>query len=371
MEWVKNNYAILVGIFFLCFIVTLLRSKLFKAVTPSDARSKRMRRKKKFEIDWLVVSVVLVFIFGLVCVMLIVGSVFYHFQVGEDIPLVAIKNHGSAQYWGQIGDFVGGVLNPILSFVALLAVIINLYMQRKELQLAREDAVENQNIQNQQSAIFDKQNFEAVFFKLLDIHSRLFDSIQIQLSLANGGKDLHRGAKAFRALEERHFMWVDWIVDLQESEDVVIRKSALDMMENHGSELGHYFRNIYQILKYIDSYGQDALRSGGYGVFLRVRRAVEKYDQQRTYANMLRAQLSPPEVSAIFLNCLTNEGGGLKYYVEKFSLLKHFDKSKVSFAPGALDFYEEIAYADSEDISPRTIFNMTKKRFENMPKKKT
>ncbi|WP_409289817.1 hypothetical protein [Pseudomonas sp. KCJK8927] len=49
-----------------------------------------------------------------------------HYFAGIDIPVVSIVNEGSAQYWGQLGDFFGGVLNPILSFLALVAVATSL-----------------------------------------------------------------------------------------------------------------------------------------------------------------------------------------------------------------------------------------------------
>lgn len=34
--------------------------------------------------------------------------------------------------WGQLGDYIGGILNPVLSFFTIIFVIIGLYYQRKE-----------------------------------------------------------------------------------------------------------------------------------------------------------------------------------------------------------------------------------------------
>lgn len=94
-------------------------------------------------------------------------AVYFHFLKGMDIPHVEIKHVETAAYWGQIGDFVGGLLNPLLSFAALMAVLYSLRAQNKELALARLESKENQRIQAQQSAIFERQNFESVFFVCL------------------------------------------------------------------------------------------------------------------------------------------------------------------------------------------------------------
>lgn len=284
--------------------------------------------------------------------------VFCHFFMGVDLPYLSIKNPNSAQYWGQIGDFVGGILNPILSFVALMAVILNLSMQRKELALARKDAEENQLIQSNQSQIFERQNFESVFFKLLEIHSRLSASTR----LTSNYKE-YQGVDAFKLIEKYYFD-INAYGDVLQSEYADhIKSSAERMMADNVEEVGHYFRNIYQILKYVDSLGQDALLATQPSFNKKARAAVKNYAQQRDYANMLRAQLSSSEVSALFLNCLTADGYGLKYYVEKFSMLKTFRHELVGSDTGVRDLYSEIAYADSENISLKTIASISKKHY--------
>lgn len=45
--------------------------------------------------------------------------------------------------WGMFGDFMGGVLNPILSFLALIALLSTLYFQSEELKISRADAIES------------------------------------------------------------------------------------------------------------------------------------------------------------------------------------------------------------------------------------
>jgi uncharacterized membrane protein len=54
----------------------------------------------------------------------------------------------SQERWGQYGDFIGGVTNPLLSFFALIALLATLLMQRRQLDLAHEQlAVSRQELQ--------------------------------------------------------------------------------------------------------------------------------------------------------------------------------------------------------------------------------
>ena len=45
----------------------------------------------------------------------------------------------TADGFGQFGDFVGGALNPIFGFLGLIALLVTVALQRKELQVARDE----------------------------------------------------------------------------------------------------------------------------------------------------------------------------------------------------------------------------------------
>jgi uncharacterized membrane protein len=67
------------------------------------------------------------------------------------ISIVAIiyfcNFHGSLSNtqaeWGTFGDFMGGVLNPVLSFLGLIALLATLFFQSEELEISRRDAIES------------------------------------------------------------------------------------------------------------------------------------------------------------------------------------------------------------------------------------
>ncbi len=61
---------------------------------------------------------------------MIIGAVaFYENQFG---PVLSSKQ----EVWGQFGDYIGGVLNPALSFLALIALLITITQQSKQLHIS-------------------------------------------------------------------------------------------------------------------------------------------------------------------------------------------------------------------------------------------
>jgi len=292
--------------------------------------------------------------FALALSVIVAVLVVLHFQFAIDIPWLRISHHESAQYWGQIGDFVGGILNPVLSFCALIAVLYNLSLQREELSLARKDARDAQEIQNRQSAIFKQQNFESVFFRLLEVHSSLSKNIKVKAKV--DGKDVEfEGEDAFQYLVHHyigsgHLLRVSSHLAVKVQVDHILHNSQ-NLLDQHVGSVGHYFRNMYQILKYIDGYGQAPAGSSTKAPkAMEIRRAMRSYRSQRDYANMLRAQLSSSEVACLFLNCLSSQGLGLKYYVEKYSLLKTLEMKAIGSNPEIANLFNKLAYADYEEM---------------------
>jgi len=55
------------------------------------------------------------------------------------VPISYILNFGhmeisdKPEIWGSFGDFIGGILNPFLSFAAFISVLITVFMQQAQL----------------------------------------------------------------------------------------------------------------------------------------------------------------------------------------------------------------------------------------------
>ncbi|THF66629.1 hypothetical protein E6C76_07340 [Pseudothauera nasutitermitis] len=65
------------------------------------------------------------------------------------------------EIWGQFGDFIGGVLNPVVATGAFCLLAISVGIQKRELEATRD-------VMTKQSETLKQQAFESTFFSLLD-----------------------------------------------------------------------------------------------------------------------------------------------------------------------------------------------------------
>lgn len=265
----------------------------------------------------------------LLCAVLIVlsvfGALFFHYFAGGDIPWLALSNYGSAQYWGQLGDFAGGFLNPILSFLALMAVLKTMALQRSEMRAAQDEAKAANLEQKIQSNLYTKQAFEATFFGMLEVHSRILNDIQDSDDQSCRGRDaINQMLAGLRGT----YTYKGGSLFPEMVDEACIQERINVFCTLHRGQVGHYFRNLYWILKKIDGSRlvlefEEQAKTGRF----RQRRFFFEYLRKREYASLVRAQLSEGELALLQLNCLGPYGAGLKHYVEKYSLLKPLEPS--------------------------------------------
>jgi hypothetical protein len=299
-------------------------------------------------------------------------------SVNVDFPFLKFTNVAQLEYMGQVGDFFGGVLNPLLSFMALIAVLFTIKMQSKELKEAKEETRIANRIQDKQTAVFERQNFESVLFRLLDVHGRLVERMRVRSKFDDSDTFKSVVDDVLDLVNERepdtlstYFHDLDsWTARREEQ----VRRNADGLKKlkeavrividgDYKILLSQYFRNMYQILKLIDNFKLEVHEEGSEKGKKSKRQLRMEYFQRRQYCNILRAQVSDDELKVLYLNCLTGTGHGLKYYVEKYSLLKHMDKNdflEVSWQWAAV--YEETAFADYEQISDFQIREFQKLR---------
>lgn len=99
----------------------------------------------------------------------------------------------SGENLGTMGDFVGGMLNPILAFLSFMAILWTIKLQsdtiklqtkeleatNEELRLTREELSQSRQAQQDSANTLSQQRFEMTFFSLLDIlvgHAKEFRS---------------------------------------------------------------------------------------------------------------------------------------------------------------------------------------------------
>ncbi|MGY2135280.1 hypothetical protein ACW9I8_01515 [Pseudomonas reactans] len=107
--------------------------------------------------------------------------------------------------WGTFGDFVGGTINPILSFFGLIALLLTIILQGKELELTRRELQRSAEAQERTQDVLDEQSntqiklqFEGTFFSLLDQHNRLLSEISTSSVMGQSNIDsvLYEAAEA-------------------------------------------------------------------------------------------------------------------------------------------------------------------------------
>jgi hypothetical protein len=86
---------------------------------------------------------------------------------------------------------------------------------------------------------------------------------------------------------------------------IVINSAYLVFYKKHQSDLGHYFRNLYNIIKFVNN---------------------GPVSDKEMYTNYLRAQLSSHELALLFYNCLSIYGcERFKPLIEQYEFLENME----------------------------------------------
>lgn len=74
--------------------------------------------------------------------------------------------------WGVLGDFLGGVLNPILTFLTIVLLINSLGLQKESNDSLKSEIQRNELLER-------KRTFESRFFNMIDSQKTNFDSFKL------------------------------------------------------------------------------------------------------------------------------------------------------------------------------------------------
>lgn len=255
-------------------------------------REDKKKEEKEFSfIPYIVVA-------GLVFTIVITSYIINFY----DIPIS--KDSGT---WGTFGDFIGGTLNPIFAFLSFIALLYTIKLQsnelkasREELELTRDELARSADTQKEQSESIKLQNFENTFFNMLKLHTEIIDKMIIREKSKQSIYEKFAIDTVILEIEKnRDFIGKEVISILfvafeeyiiKKDSSIDIRKAYTQFYKEFNDLLGHYFRNIYQILKYIES------------------QKDEKLINKKFYSNILRAQLSNSELALLLINGLSRYG---------------------------------------------------------------
>lgn len=212
--------------------------------------------------------------------------------------------------WGTFGDYIGGSIGSVITLIGF----IYIYKTYKS-----------------QVANYYISGFENTFFKMIEFHHKIIDGLQFTLkgSESTGRKALYNYALHIVRYYNDLFSSTpnnDQYFDIIKNE-IIAKYSSL--YENFVFQIGHYFRHLYHIFKFINESNLSV-------------------DDKMKYAKILRAQLSTEELLLVGINGMTEYGIKFKSLIEDYSLLHrlmNFNAYRALF----ISFYESKAFGD-EDI---------------------
>lgn len=249
---------------------------------------------------------------------------------------------------GTIGDYFGGLINPLLGFVSFCALLYTIQIQMKslakqseELELTREELSRSAEAQEESSKIFRQQQFESTFFSLLN---------QIILSIENFHK--HHIETQSQPVNLYHTGLVrEQIITIHKVIKRISHNQDLNdawrKINSYDNSLPKIFILIYQLLKLIDIY--DIELSKG--------KKKKPSKKAKSYSNILRSCLDGDFLQLFAINgCRTdfNNMDIYKGYIEKYSLLEHMsfkfrnDSNVSEILKEMTNVYSEDAFGDSD-----------------------
>jgi len=244
----------------------------------------------------------------------------------------------------------------------------NSNMQRKQIELQKQEMKKTNEefaLQNQTLSI---QRFENTFFNMLSLHNQLIDKLTIRTRKMGQTEATVTGRAALRAIFERFSPYYEDIKkeldytyaliakclnEVEEIDKITKRKAgnfgkqeilrvSCDIPDHeyalfkrffdeymcnnefiliinsydkfykkYHNELGHYFRSLYRIIKYVEE--TDLIKS---------------QEEKEFYTDFIRAQFSSFEQVLLLYNCLSDKGFcNFLPLLKKYNLLDGLDKS--------------------------------------------
>lgn len=157
----------------------------------------------------------------------------YQFSYQLDLPFSK-----SQEVWGQMGDFLGGLLNPVLTFINVFLLINSLNCQLRA----------NENLENQIEISKKNENlrtFESSFFHLVDCQTDLFQNFKVEILENNIKKSIYKD-EAVKKIEQ---ITATYLSDNKTLEEVKILYNELNKQYN----LYEILRSFHVIVSLIDS----------------------------------------------------------------------------------------------------------------------
>ncbi len=277
-------------------------------------------------------------ILALIC-LIVVGCIAFFISTGKTFKIGDL---------GSLGDFFGGILNPIFSFLGFLALLTTIILQASELKATRKELKKSAKAQKEQSESSKLQNkatklqmFENTFFQLISLFCTTRDNFIINIEYSPRQDLLLNKYKVsytesfkrkfdldisgvYRSVEA-----IKWYLKSLKEHYILAMSYDYTFFNKENEEYtGAYFGQAYQILKFIDN---------------------SNIENRQRYVNIFRAQFTKDELEFLFYHCLGIIGKRkFKKLVEDYEFFEHIilnDNIKKQLLE-----YDEKAFGNNEKI---------------------
>jgi hypothetical protein len=242
------------------------------------------------------------------------------------IPYIGwINTHPFSKQSLDFANFIYGTTAPGLTFLSFIAVVLTLRSQREQFDVQNRELKEAKKDMEKQNKTLSVQRFETTFFQMVNLHNQIVELL-IYETVPNG-----KGRNSFRyfynSLNETYAGKMTINEFRNKDELVKIRESYMDFYNAFESQLGHYFRNLYRIVKFIVEYDTNVLTS----------------HDKKMYIGIIRAQLSSNELALLLYNGLDIENGS-KFLplIYTYNLLDNLDNKKL-IKPSHFELFKQEA----------------------------
>lgn len=288
---------------------------------------------------------------------------------------------------GEIGDTIGGISSPFIGIAAAVLTFLAFYMQFKANEMHSSQFMiqkkENERNKHESTIVFlMKQNrsivdsmsvggkkqgatcfvlmlleLQAIFVITKDFYTnKLTDDELANISyllLFNGvgSKSDELNMPLLQHIpKHQELLWLlrgivvvdDKVYGIENLESKIYIRNLLYNMQykpfdGHQSRLGHYFRNLFHMLKYTTSVDDELISPD------------DKYEIIKS----LRSQLTSHEQIFIYFNAISSYGAPMREakYIETYQLIKNIPLPMVSFAGDIRERFPDVQFEWDEIIS--------------------
>lgn len=210
------------------------------------------------------------------------------------VTLHSIGFAESSGDFGVFGDYIGGTIGTIVGAISIYLVYITYTSQVK---FAR-----------RQDEAMKRQQFETTYFSLLEQQQMIRAQLKGKI-----GNDTYEGILYLQGLKAQladALSVLNYIQNEVTEENKVMLKNRvnvlyMDFFLPNVSNLAHYFRHLYHILKYIDD---------------------SQLSDSKKYADLLQSQLSNDELYLLAINGISNYGRKrMLPLLDKYGLLENYN----------------------------------------------